>query len=231
MWWRRWDSDGESPEVRESGSAGVPEFGGANGNLRLQILQRWPPLHCRIRGFLGPILRFRREESPWFLARALLSSAAMGAKTLEELHAYRLARALKLEVYRLVKSKPEAYRDYAFRGQVFESAASNEMNIAEGFRRYSAGDFVRFLSIARGSLEETIRRIQDGIDRGHFTPADCRTALLLADESGRVTAALQASLRALITSREDAGSRGRKRRRSARRVDQTVSPDETVSSD
>jgi four helix bundle protein len=119
----------------------------------------------------------------------------MGARTLEELEAYRVARALKLEVYRLVRSHPLANGDFRYRSQLFEAAASNEMNIAEGFRRFVPGEFAHFLAYARASAEETVRRIQDGIDRGYFTPAECQVAFDLAGQSARLTTALQTYLR------------------------------------
>jgi four helix bundle protein len=130
----------------------------------------------------------------------------MGFKTLQELNAYRVARAFKIEVYRLVKSRPPAYDDYRFRSQLFEAAASVEMNIAEGFRRYSAGDFSHFLRISRASLEEATGWLQDGIDRGYFTKADCQKALELADEAARLTVGLIVSLRPFVSPR---GSRAR----------------------
>ena len=115
----------------------------------------------------------------------------MGFKTLGELKAYRAARALKLEIYRLVKAHPAAYQNYRFRSQIFEAAASVELSLAEGFRRYSAGDFAHFLRISRASLEEVTGRLQDGIDRDHFTAASCQRARELADETGRLTTSLQ----------------------------------------
>ena len=119
----------------------------------------------------------------------------MGFRTLDEVKAYRAARAFKLEVYRLVKSRPAAEGDHRFRSQLFEAAASAEVNIAEGFRRYGAGDFSHFLRISRSSLEEATCRLQDGIDRGYFTKADCRQALELADEAARLIVGLIVSLR------------------------------------
>ena len=119
----------------------------------------------------------------------------MGARTLEELRAYRAARALKLEVYRLVRAHPEAQADYRFRSQLFEAAASNEMNTAEGYRRFVPGTFAHFLGIALGSREEVVRRVQDGIDRGYFRASACKVAFELGAESARLTTALQTYLR------------------------------------
>ena len=136
--------------------------------------------------------------------------ARMVARTLEELRAYRAARALKLEVYRLVRTHPDARADHRFRSQLFEAAASNEMNIAEGFRRFLPGPFAHFLGFALGSREETVRRIQDGIDRGYFQPAACQIAFDLGAESGRLTTALQTYLR-----KRAAEERARRKRRPA----------------
>lgn len=119
----------------------------------------------------------------------------MGARTVEELTAYQIARELKLEVYRLVDRHPAARQDYRFRSQLFEAVASNEVNIAEGFRRFVPGEFAHFLSFARASLEEARLRLRDGIDRGYFDETACRRAFELSDRSGRLTMALHRHLR------------------------------------
>jgi four helix bundle protein len=72
--------------------------------------------------------------------------------------------------------------------------------VAEGFRRFSAGDFSRFLKIARGSVEETCRWIQDGVDRQHLTEAEVATALQLGDRAGRLITGLIMSLRPFLPS-------------------------------
>jgi four helix bundle protein len=135
----------------------------------------------------------------------------MGFRTLAEIRAYRAARAMKLEVYHLVKAHAPAYGDYRFRSQIFEAAASVEMNIAEGFRRYSAGEFAHFLRIARASLEEAAGRIQDGIDRGYFAVEDCEVAFGLCDETGRLTTALITSLKPFTSPRKPVGPPRQKR--------------------
>jgi four helix bundle protein len=68
------------------------------------------------------------------------------------------------------------------------------MNIAEGFRRFSHGDFRRFLRVALGSLEEAVRWIQDGIDRGYFTVSQCSGPLALGNEAMRTTLGIIRSL-------------------------------------
>ena len=73
----------------------------------------------------------------------------MGFKAVEEIHAYNLTRAFKLEVYRLIRSSPEARSDWRYRSQVREALAGAESNISEGFARWVAGDFAHFLSFTR----------------------------------------------------------------------------------
>jgi four helix bundle protein len=104
----------------------------------------------------------------------------VGVSRLEDLVAWQLAQAFKLEVYRLLREYPDARADFAFRDQLRASASSVAMNIGEGFYRYRAREFARFLSIALGSLGESTLWLQDGIDRGHFPQTACDEALLLA---------------------------------------------------
>ena len=122
----------------------------------------------------------------------------MGAKNIEELRAYQRARAFKLEVYRLIDESSEAQRDWKFRSQLMESAASNEMNIREGFRRFRAGDMAHFLSVALASLAEALGWLEDGIDRRYFRREDCVQALALGDASDKTTMALHRSLQPFI---------------------------------
>jgi four helix bundle protein len=92
----------------------------------------------------------------------------MGAKTLDELVAYQLARTFKLEVYRLVRESQGASADQRFRDQLFDAASGVESCVAEGFRRYGAAEFAQFLRYALASLTEAELRLRDGVDRGYF---------------------------------------------------------------
>ena len=131
----------------------------------------------------------------------MLRESVVGAKTVEELRAWQAARAFKLEVYRLIKHSAAASADYRFRSQLSEAACGGEINIAEGFRRYAALEFAHFLAYAVSSLEEAVRRVQDGIDREYFIARDCEKALELGRTAGRTTTALQTSLRNFARSR------------------------------
>ena len=103
----------------------------------------------------------------------------MIAKKYEDLEVWQLANDLKIEVYALVKDGP-ASRDFEFRNQIRDSAASATKNIAEGFGRFRPKVFVTFMEYAVGSLMETQESLKDGVDRGYFTPERVAPAQKLA---------------------------------------------------
>ena len=88
----------------------------------------------------------------------------------EDLVCWRLSRELAREVFAVTAEGPAA-KDFKFRDQIRDAAASAPRNIAEGFARFTPGDFARFLRYAVGSLAETRNHLLDGQDRGYFTPA------------------------------------------------------------
>lgn len=119
----------------------------------------------------------------------------MGVQRLEELRAFTLAVQFKLAAYALVHAHPAAENDARFRSQLFDAAASVEINIAEGWRRHSAGEFCHFLKYSRASLQEAERWIHDGVARGYYSADAIADVLTLADQCGRTTMALWKSLR------------------------------------
>ena len=103
----------------------------------------------------------------------------MSAKRFEDLEAWQLANELKIEVYSLIKDGPAA-KDFEFRNQIRDSAASATKNIAEGFGRFRPKVFAKFMEYAVGSLMETQDSLKDGVDRGYFTPDRVAPAQKLA---------------------------------------------------
>ena len=75
-------------------------------------------------------------------------------KSFGELDAWRKAHELVLAVYRVTGKFPKDER-FGIVSQLRRAASSIPANIAEGFGRRSTKDFLRYLEIAGGSLEET----------------------------------------------------------------------------
>ena len=122
------------------------------------------------------------------------SVRSVGVRQLHDLRAWQAARTFKLEVYAVLRGSHSASTDFRFKSQLAEAVASGEANIAEGFRRFSAGDLALFLGYALGSMEEAIGRLQDGIDREYFAEDRCKEAFRLGVIASRTTLALKTSL-------------------------------------
>src|SRR5207248_11252519 len=101
---------------------------------------------------------------------------------------------LKLGVYRLTDGGT-VMKDFDYRDQLRDAAASGPRNIAEGFGRYEPAQFRSFLDIAIGSIYETSHHLRDGIDRRHFTAADIAALLVLAKRASSASIGLKRHLR------------------------------------
>ncbi len=98
---------------------------------------------------------------------------------LRNLIAWQRANEYKKAIY-LLAARPPACRDRFYADHLRRTAASVELNVVEGYHRGSAREFARFLCIARASLAEAEAQLQDGVDRGHFQPADLASINMIA---------------------------------------------------
>ena len=74
-------------------------------------------------------------------------------QSFKELDVWKRAVALITELYRLTAQFPVTER-YGLISQIRRSATSVAANIAEGWGRGSTGEYIQFLTVARGSLME-----------------------------------------------------------------------------
>ena len=75
------------------------------------------------------------------------------AKTFEDILAWQKVHQFVLNVYRVTQNFPDFER-FGLGSQFQRAAVSIAANIAEGFRKLSQADKLRFMNIAQGSLEE-----------------------------------------------------------------------------
>ena len=75
------------------------------------------------------------------------------AKEFRDLVLWQKAHSLVLYVYSLSRTFPK-HELYGLTSQIRRAAVSVPANIAEGFKKRTAGEKIRYLNIAQGSLEE-----------------------------------------------------------------------------
>ena len=115
-------------------------------------------------------------------------------KAIEEIEAWQKARALTQEIY--AASRGERFtRDFGLRDQIRRASVSVMANIAEGFERDGSGEFLQFLSIAKGSAGEVRAHLYVAFDQGYIDQATFKRLLELVMEVSRVIAGLMAYLR------------------------------------
>jgi four helix bundle protein len=117
-----------------------------------------------------------------------------GARHFTELACWQLADQFKVDVYALC-ARPGVRRDFRFREQFRDAAASAPRNIAEGFGRRSHRDFARLLDVARASLNECQNHLKDACDRGYLEQEEFDRLWQLSGRALAATAALQRYLR------------------------------------
>ena len=97
-------------------------------------------------------------------------------------------------IYDLTEPFPKR-EDYGLTAQMRRAAVSIPANIAEGQGRNTTRDFLRFLSIARGSFRERDTYCEVSRMRKYATDAGLQIIDALMDEVGRLHTALCAALR------------------------------------
>ena len=96
------------------------------------------------------------------------------AKTFEDLHIFREARRMALEIWRVTRNRPFA-ADRVLTGQVRRASLSIVSNIAEGFERGSRAEFGRFLKIAKGSCGEVRAQVLVASDLKYISIQECES--------------------------------------------------------
>ena len=102
----------------------------------------------------------------------------MAGYSFEDLEVYKEGREYRKKMYALSKRLPSEEK-YNVANQIRDAARSLTNNIAEGHGRFHYQENIRFLRLARGSLEELVDDINICIDEQY---ADVKALMRLKEE-------------------------------------------------
>jgi len=111
-----------------------------------------------------------------------------------DLDVWKIAMELVVGIYGLTKKMPDDER-FGLISQLKRAAVSIPSNIAEGYARSHRGDYLRFLSIARGSLAEVETQLILAVKLEYLKREDTMPAWNHSQRVGRMLTRLIQSLR------------------------------------
>ncbi len=115
-------------------------------------------------------------------------------KTFRDLFVWQQAHQLVLETYKTTQLFPALER-YGLIQQMRRAAISVAANIAGGHRRRSKPEFLRFLDIAHGSLDELEYYFLLVGDLGYSKGSTTRRGLTLSEQIGKMLSGLKTHVR------------------------------------
>jgi four helix bundle protein len=126
----------------------------------------------------------------------------MNISSFEELEIWKESRELTKQI-RIITRKPDFASDYRFCSQINSSAGSVMDNIAEGFERDGAKEFIQFLFIAKASNAETRSQAYRAFDASFITKDELENIL-------QKTSSLKNKIFKLITYLKNSDYKGNK---------------------
>ena len=108
----------------------------------------------------------------------------------EDLIVWQKSMSLAEEIYRVTKVG-EFSKDWGLRDQIRKAVVSIPSNIAEGYGRYRAADFKRFLTIANASAYEVRSQIQLAARLGYLGALEAEMIVKRCEEVSRMLIGLK----------------------------------------
>jgi len=118
-------------------------------------------------------------------------------KSFEDLKVWKDSRIFVKEIYALINNFP-AKENYGLTSQITRAAVSIMSNIAEGFCRESNKEFIRFLTISRGSTAEVQSDLFIALDLKYIKQKEFQNTYYMAEKLGKQINGLIKYLRANI---------------------------------
>ena len=112
----------------------------------------------------------------------------------KDLAAWQAAMFLAVKSYKLASRLPPQEK-FGLALQIRRCAVSIPSNIAEGYGRWSLGDYLRFLRVANGSLKELETQVLLAQRMGMVHERDCLEVLGLCQRTAELLTALIKSLK------------------------------------
>ena len=109
----------------------------------------------------------------------------MSARDYRELTVWQKAIDLVEEIYKLTKLLPKDEL-YGLTNQLRRASVSIPSNIAEGNSRNTTQDYIRFLSMARGSKSEVETQLEICVRLNYFSRDKAKRAFELCIEIGKM---------------------------------------------
>lgn len=106
----------------------------------------------------------------------------------ENITAWQLAHQFVLNVYRITRAFPDSEK-YGLSSQFQRAAVSVPANIAEGYKKISRADKLRFYNMAEASLAESRYSVILSKDLGYITPDEFDGMMSLVEQTGITLAA------------------------------------------
>ena len=116
-------------------------------------------------------------------------------KRFEDLIVWQKSMSLPEEIYRVTKMGAFA-KDWGLRDQVRRAAVSVPSNIAEGYERQTTQEYIRYLTIAKGSVGELRTQLALADRIGHLTPIEASDLVEKCQEIRRMLEGLKRRLKA-----------------------------------
>ena len=112
----------------------------------------------------------------------------------KELDVWKKSVALTTDLYKLTSGFPATER-YGLTSQIRRAMTSIAANIAEGWGRGSTGEYIQFLTVARGSLMELETHLIVGCNLHFLKPDELSLVMRPIEDIGKMLNRLIAVLR------------------------------------